>query len=372
MSQESLHLIWQQRARRERLARERAEELLEEKSLSLYTASERLRLLFENTADGIIVHTEEGVIREVNSEACTNLGYSRSELIEMSMHEIELNPQEQMKKIWKDWEALPGLVEGTYQRKDGSKFPVEVRLTRYVDLEETLFVALIRDISTRKENEKALRQLANELTLAQERHRRDFAITLHDNIAQTLAAARYRVATLEPSLEGEDQKNEAQQIKSLLHECIVQTRQLMFDLSSPVLYESGIGAALRSHARFLNEQYECKFVVDDDMLPVIEDAGLKVLVYHLGKELLTNAAKHAKPSLVMARFSVKGRNLILAVEDDGCGFPEQLEFRAGPDSGYGLFSIRERLKHYGGSIDISRPASGGSRVEVCIDLDIGR
>lgn len=368
MSQDPPHSIWQKRAIRERLAREKAEELLEEKSHSLYTASERLRLLFENTADGIIVHTDQGIIREINTTACKSLGYTRHELIGMSVSQIELKPLDQLLKIWNDWENLPELINGMHLRKDGTSLPVEVRLAKYQDSEETLFVALVRDITTRIENEKALRRLANKLTLVEEQNRRDFAVALHDNIAQTLAVTKYRITTLESMLSAESQKNEAMHIKSLLHEIILQTRQLMLDLSSPVLYESGVGAALRSHSRFLSEQYNCRFVLDDESLPEIDDTGIKVLIYQMARELMNNAAKHAKPSLVTARFHLDDGTLSLVVEDDGPGFPDDIEFRPGASNGYGLFSIRERVTHYGGDLQISDIPSGGSSVKVSIKL----
>lgn len=328
-----------------------------------------MRLLYENTADGIIVHTEEGQIREANSAACKALGYSRCELIGMSVHKIATMTLSQLQSLWENWEATPELIEGKYRKKDGSTFPVEFRLTRYLDAKEPLFIVLARDITTRKENEKALRQLANELTLAEERHRRDYAVALHDNIAQILAAAKYRATILESTLDGSTQQGEVKQIKSLLHDSIVQTRRLMLDLSSPVLYESGVGAALRAHARILAGQYDCRFIVDEQSLPEISDNGMKVLIYQLCKELFTNAAKHAKPSIVTAHFAVKHGTLTISVEDDGCGFPDEIEFRAGTGGGYGLYSIRERVTHYGGSIRISRLVSGGSRIEVHINLE---
>ena len=115
----------------------------------------------------------------------------------------------------------------------------------------TGLVACARDITEHKAADKKLydyqnqlRSLASQLTLAEEQERRHIATEIHDRISQSLALAKIKLGALgtEVSLHGENANLAA--IRSLLEQCIHDTRSLMFDLSPPFLYELGLRKAL--------------------------------------------------------------------------------------------------------------------------------
>ncbi len=157
----------------------RAEEALRE-------SEERFRTLVEEAADAMFLNTMEGRIMDVNGRACKSLGYTREELLSMTLAEIdiEVESQQHKERYWDDLE--PGrfiTIEGTHRRKDGTTFPVEVRVGLVQRHEGPLMLGLARDITDRKDMEAALGEsLERERLLSGviERSSQPFAVTHPD------------------------------------------------------------------------------------------------------------------------------------------------------------------------------------------------
>jgi len=131
----------------------RAEEELRE-------SEKRFRLLVEHSTDAFFLHDFDGRIINVNRHACESLGYTREELLGLSIQDID---QEVVSgKHLEQWkQMIPGepiTLEGAQKRKDGTTFPVEVRLGVFESGERKLILGLVRDITERKRAEEALKE----------------------------------------------------------------------------------------------------------------------------------------------------------------------------------------------------------------------
>ena len=117
---------------------------------------ERFRLLFENAADNLILH-DKGRVIEVNQQTCRSLGYTREELLRMSLFDIEVGYSKEF--LLDRWEKERDLITfpGLHRRKDGSTFPAEVRVGKVTLRGQKLRLAAIRDITERKQAEEALK-----------------------------------------------------------------------------------------------------------------------------------------------------------------------------------------------------------------------
>jgi signal transduction histidine kinase len=209
--------------------------------------------------------------------------------------------------------------------------------------------------------QKRLRDLASEMSLAEERQRRRIAIELHDQVTQNLILFKINLGKLrEKELPGESVKS-LDEIYKHLDQIIHNMRSLTFDLGSPTLYELGLEAAVRE---YLNEEIQqkhgLKTIFEDDAQPKPLDDDVCVLLYHAVRELLINVVKHAKARYVKVSFSKDNDHIRINVVDDGIGFkPPSEGFGLGKTAGFGLFSIRERLSYLGGTANIeSRPGHG--------------
>jgi PAS domain S-box-containing protein len=149
--------------------RKRAEKALRENE-------ERYRNLFHHSNDGILVHDLEGNIMDLNQRALTQMGYSRSELQSLRIH--DLHPPEALDASRLAFEKVTrdGLVEFeiSFRRKDGQIFPAEVSSSLFEIGGKKVVQEVVRDITERRRVERLLGTL-NEAALAVEQ-----ALTLEE------------------------------------------------------------------------------------------------------------------------------------------------------------------------------------------------
>jgi PAS domain S-box-containing protein len=124
---------------------------------ALRESEAHFRQLFESSADAIFLH-DQGQIIEVNEQACRSLGYSREELLRLTVMDIET--QLDWRKIQKKRrsDSSKDTFTGTHRRKDGSTFPVEVRSSNFPAQGRNLRLAAVRDITAQRQADEALRQ----------------------------------------------------------------------------------------------------------------------------------------------------------------------------------------------------------------------
>jgi PAS domain S-box-containing protein len=128
---------------------------------ALSESEQRFRTLVEQATDALFVVNQDGQLIDVNQEACQSLGYSRDELLRLSV--VDIQRAVSLDDLANDWNLAPGKAvtrEGIHQRKDGSQFPVEVRLGRIEIGGNPVLLALARDITARKTMEQAQARLA--------------------------------------------------------------------------------------------------------------------------------------------------------------------------------------------------------------------
>lgn len=123
-------------------------------------ASARLRRrLIDAAGDALYVHDLSGRILDVNTAGCESLGYTREELLQMHIGDIEM--QQDLGTLAERWGRIGEhdafTVDGVNRRKDGSTFPVEARLT-LLQRDPPQILALVRDVTTRAQMELQLRQ----------------------------------------------------------------------------------------------------------------------------------------------------------------------------------------------------------------------
>lgn len=234
------------------------------------------------------------------------------------------------------------------------------------------------DITERTKAENALlnyqeefRNLAAELSLAEERERRRLSTELHDLIGQTLAFAKIRARSLREFVTDEGLTH-LDELTRLLDQSIQDVRSLIFQISPPILYEVGLEAALE----WLGESFQDDqgFVVEfsDDHIPKPLREEIKVTLFQVVREVLINAAKHASPATVHIGIRRDGESVRITVRDDGKGFDvakAAQKSREMTGAGFGLFNIRQRIERLGGSLTIQSSSGAGTTVIVIAPLD---
>ncbi len=137
---------------------------------ALRDSERKFRTLFESPNDAIYLTDTNGKILEVNEIACERMKYTREELLTMKHMDIDASHSgKQILKITRQLCKLKSnLLETVHMRKDGTIFPVELssRMIKYNGTNAVIIIA--RDISKRKQTEKALKDYAEELKRSNE------------------------------------------------------------------------------------------------------------------------------------------------------------------------------------------------------------
>jgi len=121
----------------------------------------KYRALFEQSADGIYVHDLEGRLMDVNKEAVSQSGYSKEELLGLSVFDLHPNHsrREDILRQWRQWPVEKSfVVEHWHRRKNGVFFPVEIKTGKVRFANGVCMLAVVRDLTDRRKAEEALRE----------------------------------------------------------------------------------------------------------------------------------------------------------------------------------------------------------------------
>jgi signal transduction histidine kinase len=202
-----------------------------------------------------------------------------------------------------------------------------------------------------------LEAVSESLETRLEEDRRRIARELHDEIGQSMTAAKINLGLLLGLSRGagEDVRRLLSETAADIDRTIAETRRISMDLRPSMLDELGLLPALRWYASTFARRTGVRVEVAADNAGPRPRREVETLLYRFVQEALTNVARHARARRV--RVSLAGANgtVRAIVQDDGVGF-------AGNGSrpgGLGLLGMRERIERQGGTLRIgSRPAKG--------------
>lgn len=238
----------------------------------------------------------------------------------------------------------------------------------------SIYIQLIINRRVRLEKEliqyqERLQSLISELSLTEERERHCLAMDLHDSISQALAISKLKVNALQRAASSPDLERGLGQIHGLIEHAIQQTRSLTFELSPPVLHQFGLEAAVESLVERMQETYGIHIDFTDDKQPKPLTDEARVLLFRAVKELLVNVIKHAQVRSAAVSVGREDGYVRIMVVDDGVGFAtSNIDVPTERGGTFGLFSIKERLRHLNGYFEIASRPSQGTQVTLLAPL----
>jgi diguanylate cyclase (GGDEF)-like protein/PAS domain S-box-containing protein len=171
-----------------REAEERAQRKQTQKALK--ESEERYRFLFNGIRDAVYVHEvsveKPGKFIAVNNSACSMLGYTMDEFLQMEVKDIDTPEQSEKipsihEKFFRDGYAL---FETCHVAKDGRRIPVEINIKLFELQGKSMVLSVARDISERKKAEDRIEYLAYYDSLTGLPNRNLFLETINKQIAE--------------------------------------------------------------------------------------------------------------------------------------------------------------------------------------------
>ncbi len=210
------------------------------------------------------------------------------------------------------------------------------------------------------------RQLERKVIAISDEERRRIGEDLHDVLASSLAGTSMVVRSAATSLEkgnglSADRLHEA---ADRIEEASEQARSLSQSLTPLEIQGGGLTEGLRNMADRQERMSEisCSFEATGHA-ELSEDVAAHL--YRMGAEAVHNAIRHADPTRVEIRLQFEDDQLVLSVQDDGKGIPEEIE----PSETYGLQLMQYRADLIGAHLDIGSLEEGGTLVRCRLPLE---
>ena len=228
-------------------------------------------------------------------------------------------------------------------------------------------IAVIRDITRRKQSEEAIKGYAERLgTLSrrlmevQETERQNIARELHDEISQALTGLKLtlEMAARKPADEIGQSLLQAQ---TLVNQLMAHARKMSLNLRPPMLDDLGLLHALLWHIENYTAQTQVRVTFKHSGIQGQRfGSEVETAAFRIVQEALTNVARHARAEEAFVRVWTQHNDLMVQIEDSGAGFdPERISAESFTS---GIAGMRERAKLLGGQLLVESRTGAGTRL----------
>ncbi|MCX5874850.1 MAG: PAS domain S-box protein [Deltaproteobacteria bacterium] len=376
---------------------------IEKRDFALQESKNRFRTLLDQAGDAFFLHDSDGRFIEVNERACDSLGYTREELLRMSVFDIDADTLKESPKETV-WDTLvpghPQTLYGTHLRKDGTTFPVEVRIVLVEEGNKRYMQGLARDISDRQQAETEKEKLETQLRQGQKMEAigtlaggiaHDFNNLLSPIIGYSELILLERIANSTVTKQIQEILTAANRAKELVKQILTFSRRSEHKLA-PLMVQPVIKEALQLLRSSIPSSIEIQQNINPEGGAVLADP---VQIHQIIMNLCTNAYQAITSQsgiisvsltpVILAQADIAskvglqpGHYLKLVVEDSGEGIdPESLKRifepyfttkEKGKGTGLGLAVVHGIVKNYGGEINVYSEPGKGTRFNIYLPV----
>jgi signal transduction histidine kinase len=203
------------------------------------------------------------------------------------------------------------------------------------------------------------RRLLRRLVTVQEEERQEISDTIHDEMLQSVVAAKMQMYMVARDTTGKA----VQQVDAQLDEAIRRMRGLMTDLR-PQLADMGLAAALQPCVDDARAMAGCTVQITD-RLGTEPDPLNGMTIFRVVRESLVNIRKHAPGSTVRITLTAEEDTYVTSVSDDGPGF-DAVNGAVSPAGHRGLTMMSERTEAMGGTLRLRSAPGAGTSIELML------
>jgi signal transduction histidine kinase len=288
------------------------------------------------------------------------LSNEKKSKIEELVFNNEMDRKEEELKVLKTEATIKELQ---LQQSESKNLLLISALICFVAVTSLLFL-LYRQFQKRKdEKEKMITQenILRAVVETKEHEQKRVAEELHDSLGQILSTLKLRISAFK---EGQDVSHIDASLE-LIKQASQEVKTISHDLMPHVLMELGLKKALVQLSTNVNNSGNLKLTIKADELNENLPELTGILIYRITQELVNNIIKHAGATTASITFSKKDNQLFIVAEDNGKGFDKE-DFK--DKNGMGWKGMTSRILMFKGSYEIKRSDSGGSRIEIKLDI----
>jgi PAS domain S-box-containing protein len=343
----------------------------------LRASEERFRNAFAHAATGMALTDLGGNFLAANQAFCQITGYPEWELVARDFPSIT-HPDDLTRNMDLMRQILAGtipsyIIEKRYIHKQGGVVWVRISVSLLRDSKHhpQHLIALVEDITERKQAEESLRELSGRVLQLQDEERRRLARELHESTAQNLAALGMNLGIVDQAAAALDAgaRKALSESLALADQCIRELRTFSYLLHPPVLDDLGLSSALAWYIEGFTKRsgiaVKLEIAADLGRLP----QELELMLFRIVQESLTNIHHHSGSRTATIRITRYAKEIVMQISDQGHGIAGNLKdgVLSLERVGVGIAGMRERVRQMGGRLEI-RSRSSGTDVEVVAPL----
>ena len=327
------------------------------------------RQMADMSSDAFYLVDREGRFLYVNDRALTRGGFTREEMLSMSVSDI--NPDYPPARFREFVVAIergvaPMQFETISRRKDGTIYPIDLGISR-IDVGGALYMfGVVRDITERKQAEAVQQSFTHRILQTLEAERQRVARELHDDVGQAIATVGVLLHTLEatPGSLPAETRSALGASQEAIRQVTESVARMVRDYHPADLLGLGLEDTVRAHARQFAQRHRLALRLATAPVAGLLSPEDELHLYRIVQEALANIGRHAHATRIGLRLGREGRRLMLRLRDNGTGFvPGRL-----PDSGLGLVTMRERAALLRAELVVESQPGRGTEIRVTVPL----
>ncbi len=342
---------------------------------NLVTSAYDMITFFEMTPDLVCIADRNGYFRNVNRSVLEKLEYTKEELLSRPIS-FYIHPEDRQKTQDLRNELLEGNALINFQNRYVSKTGKVIWLewtSIYISDKELVF-AIAKDITQKKEREKAIEEkyseyksLVSYFKTSLEKERKYLAVELHEELAQLASVAKMELHSLYKTMPvlNKEQEEQFDRVINIVQILLNAIRRITYSIGSKMLEDLGFHQTMKWYCQEFSilNRIPCQFrsgLNDEDLSEEMQIDFLRIC-----QEAFTNITYHAEAGFVLVRLEKIDGEIKLSISDNGKGFDlSKLEETSG------LHSMMQRAKSLHGNFEIDSKPMEGTRITVNAPLEI--
>ncbi|MDB4868317.1 MAG: hypothetical protein JWR03_2650, partial [Cohnella sp.] len=349
----------------------------------LRASEEKFRMLVDQAADSFFLIDRNGLIIDVNTQACKILGYTREHLLSMHLEMIcALPATERQELINKVAGGQAANFEDQMILGNGTRIPVDINLGLIHMGDEEMFLALVRDITDRKKEAEEDKRQTQQLMLNSEKLSvvGQLAAGIAHEIRNPLMVVKGFLKLMEREWNEKPYyfhilSSEIDRMELIVNELLILSKpqaQKYYDKNLRVVLEQVI-ALLEPQVHLKNVEVIAKFYTDGPVLIRCDENQMKQIFINFIKNGIESMANGGEILVNVSRKSDDPRGgLWITIIDHGCGISEDHLKKLGEPfystkergTGLGFMVSKKIIESHDGTLKVTSKVNEGTTIEI--------
>ena len=353
-------------------------------SIQIEKAEKMYRLLADNSNDLICLHEPDSTFKYISPSIKDILGYEQAEKIgELGFSliykdDVQLFRDSIFQRIYKQVPNTTFYCRAKH--KKGEILWLEFSTSAvFKNNKPDYILTSSRDVTEWmlakqeiQEYQISLQEMTTEMTLIEEKQKKEIASNIHDHLSQSLVISKMKINQLKKNPELKIIDKDLNFIDTHISEALENSRKITYELSPPVLYQLGIIDALNWLLENVEATHNIECKIHSNISSIKLSDVKSILLYRCIQEVIKNAVKYANSTLLTLELNKNDFGINIRFSDNGDGFDTKMlnNYKNHSGSGFGLFAVQERIRNIQGEFAITSKLNIGTSVNIFIPLSI--